>query len=133
MDKSGHQLRGWIAYSILLGLAAVCIYGVGKAVEASRGVTKVALIAFFLRLGIGVALTLLLPVFGYQDNAEHHAGYFYTDSYYPRQPGLGAGQLLESHSRLHSPVASQATNMAACLPSVPSFTASSAQMPTAPS
>jgi hypothetical protein len=23
----------------------------------------------------------LLPVYGYQDNAEHHAGYFYTDSY----------------------------------------------------
>lgn len=81
VDKSGQQLRGWVAYSILLGLAALCIYGVGKAVETTRGVTRVALIAFFLRLGIGVALTLLLPVYGYQDNAEHHAGYFYTDSY----------------------------------------------------
>lgn len=81
VDKSGHQLRGWVVYSIFLGLAAVCIYGVGKAVATSRGVTRVALIAFFLRLGIGVALTLLLPVFGYQDNAEHHAGYFYTDAY----------------------------------------------------
>jgi hypothetical protein len=81
VDKSGHQLRGWIAYTILLGLAAVCIYGIGKAVEATRGVTRVALIAFFLRLGIGAALTLLLPVYGYQDNAEHHAGYFYTDSF----------------------------------------------------
>jgi hypothetical protein len=81
VDKSGHQLRGWVTYSILIGLAAVCIYGVGKAVQPTRGVVKVALIAFVIRLGIGVALTLLLPVFGYQDNAEHHAGYFYTDSY----------------------------------------------------
>jgi hypothetical protein len=32
-------------------------------------------------LGIGVALTLLLPVFGYQDNTEHQAGYVYTDAY----------------------------------------------------
>jgi hypothetical protein len=81
VDKSGHLLRGWISYSILLGMAAICIYGVGKAVEATHGVAKVALVALFLRLGIGVALALLLPVFGYQDNAEHHAGYFYTDSY----------------------------------------------------
>ncbi len=80
VDKSGLPFRGGIAYSILLGLSAICIYGVSKAVDASRGVTKIALIAFFLRLGIGVALTLLLPLFGYQDNAEHHAGYFYTDS-----------------------------------------------------
>jgi hypothetical protein len=80
VDKTGHQFRGWLAYSFLLGLAAVCIYGVGKVVNATQAVTKIALIAFFLRLGIGVALTLLLPVFGYQDNAEHHAGYFYTDS-----------------------------------------------------
>jgi hypothetical protein len=80
VDKSGHQLRGWVAYSILLGLAAVCIYGVGKAVEARQGIASVAIVAFLLRLGIGVALTLLLPIYGYQDNAEHHAGYFYTDS-----------------------------------------------------
>ena len=36
VDKSGLPFRGWIAYSILLGLAAICIYGVGKAVKASR-------------------------------------------------------------------------------------------------
>jgi hypothetical protein len=80
-DKSGLRLRGWVVYTILLGLAGVCIYAVGKSIEATRGITRVALIAFFLRLGIGAALTLLLPVYGYQDNSEHYAGYFYTDSY----------------------------------------------------
>jgi hypothetical protein len=81
MDNNGHFLRGWIAYSILLGIGAASIYGVKKAVDASVRVTTVALTSFFLRLGIGVAFTLLLPVFGYQENAEHQAGYVYTDAY----------------------------------------------------
>jgi hypothetical protein len=81
IDNSGHLLQGWIAYSILLGLGAACMYGVWKAVNASRNVTTVALISFLLRLGIGVALTLMLPIFGYQDNEEHQAGYVYTDAY----------------------------------------------------
>lgn len=81
IDNSRHFLQGWIAYSILLGLGAVSIYGVWKAVTATQKVTTVALISFFLRLWIGIALTLLLPVFGYHDNAEHQAGYVYTDAY----------------------------------------------------
>jgi hypothetical protein len=81
IDNSGHFLQGWIAYSIMLGLGAASIYGVWKAVKASQRITTVALISFLLRLGIGVALTLLLPVFGYQDNTEHQAGYVYTDAY----------------------------------------------------
>jgi hypothetical protein len=81
LDNSGHFLQGWIAYTILLGFGAASIYGVWKAVSATKRVTTITLIAFILRLGIGVALTLLLPVFGYQDNAEHQAGYVYTDAY----------------------------------------------------
>lgn len=81
MDKSNHLLQSWIAYAILLGIGAASIYGVWKAVKADQKVTTVALIAFFLRLGIGIALTLLLPIFGYQNNEEHQAGYVYTDAY----------------------------------------------------
>jgi len=81
LDKSRHILQGWIAYSILLGIGAVSIYGVWKAVKASQRVTTIALISFFLCLVIGVGLTLLLPIFGYQDNNEHPAGYVYTDAY----------------------------------------------------
>jgi hypothetical protein len=81
IDKSNHLLQGWFAYSILLGLGAASIYGVWKAVKADPKITTVALVSFFLRLVIGVALTLLLPIFGYQDNAEHQAGYVYTDAY----------------------------------------------------
>jgi hypothetical protein len=81
LDNSGHLLQSWIAYSILLGLGAASIYGVWKAVAATQRVTTVALISFFLRLGVGVTLTLLLPIFGYQNSAEHQAGYVYTDAY----------------------------------------------------
>ena len=81
LDKTGHVLQSWIAYTILLGIGAVSIYGVWKAVIASQQVTMAAIISFFLRLGIGVALTLLLPIFGYQDSKEHQSGYVYTDAY----------------------------------------------------
>jgi hypothetical protein len=81
VENSGHLLHGWIAYFVLLALGAASIAGVRKAVEASQRVTKVALVSFFLRLGIGVALTLLLPIFGYKDSLEHQAGYIYADAY----------------------------------------------------
>jgi hypothetical protein len=80
-DHRRHLLQSWIAYSILLGIGAASIYAVWRAIKANQGVTTVALISFFLRLSIGVALTLLLPIFGYQDNVEHQAGYVYTDAY----------------------------------------------------
>ena len=81
LDKSGHLLQGWIAYSTLFGIGAVSIYGVWKAVNASKQATTVALISFFLHLVIGAALILLLPIFGYQDSVEHQAGYVYRDAY----------------------------------------------------
>ncbi|HSB65195.1 MAG TPA: hypothetical protein VLD65_01375 [Anaerolineales bacterium] len=81
LDKSGNPWRGWIAYTVLLGLGAASIYGVRKAVNASHKATVIALVAFSLRLVIGIVLTLLLPVFGYQNNLEHQSGYVYTDAY----------------------------------------------------
>ncbi len=80
-DRSGNFLRSLIAYTALLGIGGSAIFGVWHAVEAEKRITTVALVSFILRLGIGVALTLLLPVFGYQDNTEHQAGYVYTDAY----------------------------------------------------
>ena len=81
VDGSGVWLQGWIAYWILLGMGAGCTYAVWKVVNASPKVTTIAIISFSLRLFIGVALALLLPILGYQDNAEHLAGYVYTDAY----------------------------------------------------
>jgi hypothetical protein len=80
-DQIGHMFQGLLAYIVLLGLGAASIYGVWKAVKADRKVTTITLISFFLRLVVGVAFTLLLPVIGYQDSAEHQAGYVYTDAF----------------------------------------------------
>lgn len=81
LDGSGHWLQGWIAYSILLGIGALSIYAVWKAIKPGRTVTSVALVSFFLRLSVGVALALLLPIIGYQNNVEHLSGYVYTDAF----------------------------------------------------
>jgi hypothetical protein len=81
LDGSGRWFQSWLAYLIALTLGALSIYGVWKAVSASPKVTTVALVSFSLRLGIGIALALLLPVVGYLNNAEHLAGYVYTDAY----------------------------------------------------
>ncbi len=81
LDKNGHFLQGAIAYAVLLGLGAASIYGVWKAVAASAKVTRIALAAASLRLAVGVALMLLLPIFGYQTSQVHQAGYVYNDAY----------------------------------------------------
>jgi 4-amino-4-deoxy-L-arabinose transferase-like glycosyltransferase len=65
-----------------LSIAALAFYAVRKGLGANRSVTSAALVAFFLRLVIGVALALLLPVFGYQTSPEHQAGYIYTDAFF---------------------------------------------------
>lgn len=82
LDQQGDALRGWIGYAVLLGLGAMCIYGVQKAVGANRKIMTVALIAFAIRLALGVILALLLPVIGYKTSPEHQAGYIYTDAYF---------------------------------------------------
>jgi hypothetical protein len=81
LDQSGHFLQGLLGYCILLAVGAALIFGVWKAVRGNRNITTAALVAFSVRLAIGVALTLLLPVIGYQDSAEHQAGYIYADAY----------------------------------------------------
>jgi hypothetical protein len=81
LDQSGHMLQSILAYTVLLGIGAAGIYGVWKAVRANRSITTIALISLALRLVFGVLLTLLLPVVGYQNSAEHQAGYVYTDAF----------------------------------------------------
>lgn len=80
-DSSGRWLQSWLVYFIALGIITFCIYGVRKAVNANRKATTAAIVSAFIRLGIGIALSLLLPVIGYSNNAEHLAGYVYTDAY----------------------------------------------------
>ena len=81
LDGRGYWLQGWIAYAVMLGIGALSTYALWKAVKPGYQVTRIALISFFLRLSAGVALVLLLPIVGYQNNSEHLAGYVYTDAF----------------------------------------------------
>jgi hypothetical protein len=74
-------LRGWLAYSLLLGIGAVSLVFAWRLTVPSRPAAAAAITAFMVRLFAGVALTLLLPVIGYANNAEHQAGYVFTDAY----------------------------------------------------
>lgn len=82
VEPTGNIWQGWIAYVFLLGLGALCIQGVQKAVRANRQALTIALVSFGVRLVIGAALAVLLPVVGYQNSPEHQAGYIYTDAYF---------------------------------------------------
>jgi hypothetical protein len=81
MDSSGNWVQSWFVYLVMLGLGIASIYGVWKVVKASPQATTVAIIAFSIRLVIGIALATLLPIVGYQNNPEHLSGYVYTDAY----------------------------------------------------
>jgi hypothetical protein len=82
IDGSGHWLQAWFAYVVLLGFGAASIYWVWKLVKANSKATIVAIVSFSVRLFVGIALALLLPIFGYQNNPEHLAGYVYTDAFF---------------------------------------------------
>jgi hypothetical protein len=74
-------LRGWLAYSLLIGIGVGSLAFAWRKLTPDRPAASAAITAFIIRLVIGAALTLLLPVIGYTDNAEHQAGYVFTDAY----------------------------------------------------
>ena len=82
IDGSGHWLQAWIAYGAMLVFGALSTYWVWKLVKANRNATTVAIVSFSLRLSAGLALALLLPILGYQNNPEHQSGYIYTDAFF---------------------------------------------------
>ena len=80
LDGSNQWLAGWIAYTLLLSLSALVLLWVNKGLNASPLVSKIALGAFVLRLGAGVALITLLPVAGHQTSEVSLAGYVFKDA-----------------------------------------------------
>lgn len=87
IDGTGHWVQGWVIYSLLLGLGFAAVYGgavlIGERIKDgfSPGM-KAAISAFFIRLIVGVSLTLLLPIAGYQDSEVTRAGYVFKDAYF---------------------------------------------------
>jgi hypothetical protein len=79
-DGTGQWLQGWIAYTLVGGLGAATLFSAWHFTGRDISMGKIALAAVFLRLAVGVALMLLLPVAGSADNEANQRGYFYYDA-----------------------------------------------------
>lgn len=81
LDPAQTKWLSFLGYSLLL-LAALSGLEAGQHHwQASSAVRWITFAAFWLRLGVGVCLTLALPVFGYADSEPSQAGYLYQDAY----------------------------------------------------
>ncbi len=71
---------GWLVYSSMMIIGMVIISALWRSCGASRALGLILLLTVFLRLGLGMAFSLILPAFG-NDNEVHNAGYVFRDSY----------------------------------------------------
>ena len=76
----GDFWRGMFAATLLIFLCGVAMYLVWRAAGAQRVLAWMMLVAFFLRLALGVFLAWGLPLFGY-DEAPQQAGFVYYDPF----------------------------------------------------
>jgi hypothetical protein len=84
LDPRGEPVFGFFAYASLMVIISIFMkyaWQIVTDIERPRWLLAVFLLAFFLRLGLGVGLTLSLPTFGYEENISHSAGYIYRDAY----------------------------------------------------
>ncbi len=82
LDGTGRPLTGWLAYSLLAVAGLLSTLWLEGRLTADRKIRRAALTAYFVRLGFGLFLLLMLPVAGYQDSQITQAGYVFKDAYY---------------------------------------------------
>jgi hypothetical protein len=80
LDGQGGFWQGWFAYSLLSGLGILALVLTWRWSGSERWMGLVLLLAFGLRLGIGVGLSFILPASGY-DTEVQRAGYNSVDAY----------------------------------------------------
>lgn len=80
LDSGPNWLAGWFAFTLLILLGGGAIWGAWKATGGEAAPLKAALAAALLRLVVGVALTMLLPVWGYASDEVDQKGYFFSDA-----------------------------------------------------
>ena len=77
-------INGWIAAALLLCPAFYALISVWQSFGRTNTLAWLIVLAFVTRLGFGIALSLALPIYGY-DNDHQNAGYVFKDSYYRDQ------------------------------------------------
>ncbi|MGC8856497.1 MAG: hypothetical protein ACP5QU_06845 [Anaerolineae bacterium] len=78
--QKGTWWIGWLSFSGLLLAGGLALLVAWRWAGRSRTLAGLIALAFLLRLLSGVALHLLLPVFGYAD-VDDRAGYVFTDAH----------------------------------------------------
>jgi hypothetical protein len=77
----GEAWRGWLAGGFLLALSAFVLLSAWRWAGGGRTLAWMMIVAFGLRLGLGVGLSLALPVWGYPEEPQQ-AGYLFPDAYH---------------------------------------------------
>jgi hypothetical protein len=80
LDGQGNWWQGWLAFSLLSILGLYMLLAAWRKAGARRWLGWLLLLAFALRLGLGVSLSFILPVSGY-DSEVQNAGYNSVDAY----------------------------------------------------
>ncbi|MFH2040495.1 MAG: hypothetical protein ABIJ65_13775 [Chloroflexota bacterium] len=80
LDGQGIWWRSWLAFGILSILGLVLLVVTWRYAGSARWLGVLLLLAFGLRLGIGVSLSFILPVSGYEEVIQN-AGYTSADAY----------------------------------------------------
>ena len=71
---------GWLAFAFVLTLGLLALTALWRSAGAPRTLMFMLLLAVFLRLGLGMTFSYILPFFG-NDTEVHQAGYIFRDAY----------------------------------------------------
>jgi hypothetical protein len=71
---------GWLAYSFILLLGLLALTVLWRSAGAPRTLILMMLLALFLRLGVGITFSYILPLYG-NDTIVHNSGYIFRDAY----------------------------------------------------
>ncbi len=71
---------GWLAYILVLGSGLLALAGIWRSSGAPRTLMVMLLLALFIRLGLGVAFSYILPAYG-NDTLVNRSGYVFRDAY----------------------------------------------------
>lgn len=81
MERYGLHWRGWLAYSLVLAVAYFSLRWLAAWFRLPSSIIRLMRAVFWGRLGLGVSLMMILPVWGYSDNSASLSGYLYQDAY----------------------------------------------------
>jgi hypothetical protein len=80
LEGSNNLLQSWLVYGLLSLLAFISLLAVWRWVGSPPWIAWLLVIAFLLRLFLGVAFSSILPLYGY-DTEVQNAGYIAIDAY----------------------------------------------------